>query len=923
VRRRRPFDGDDVATTLDRIRSADAPDLASVPDAFAVIARRCLAADPRDRFADLTAVHAVLAPNAETAATLARRVVHPTVHPSGSNSSHATSTSATASVKNGPSGSSPTQSRRGTRSDPLDVVAVSDDDSVAAEVMPPSDPNSPTLCGSDPQAATTKAQTGTMRTDVIVRAPSGGMGALVGTLATGVADRADRPCSTRIFHPNVPLRVRLQVRPGTFDPRMRTLALASLLACASFAMLASAPASAAGLAVDSDPSAIIGGGPVGACDWPSTVFLENCTGTLIHPEIVVYAAHCGDDRERVWFGEDISSGVAPQGQGFSVDTEYCWTNPVWLEPGLEIGPSRAADFGFCKLARPVTEVPIVPPVVGCETTVLAPGTPVTLVGYGGTDQNTFAVKFAVDTVLHYIDDWGAAVIGGGGQSPCAGDSGGPAFVQMPDGTWRSFAIVSGPNFGNCGDTMWFATIHTAIPFIEAVSGIDVSVCHDGGGGAWNPGPACGEFPLDPGDGSGKSWADGCSGGELSGPDDTCGPAFDASEDLAGPVSTITAPEDRARFDTQDDATTYPLTVTAEVVDAPSGVRQAVLVIDGSEVDGSLRLGSPYAWDLAIPPGVWTIEVRAIDWADNESTSAEIVIGIDQDPPAAPEPSTSSGADESSSGGASTSDTSTSGSADTSTSTSSDDTSSESTGTGAAANDGGGCGCTSDRGSPLAMLLVVLGIALRRRSRIAAVALASACGGGGGGTGDSTSTTTDTTTTDPTTMTSSTTTEDPDTSTSTSSTDAETSSTDSSSTGPACEPGTEDCTCAEGFVCNGDLACMLDTCVPCDAGTFACQCVFEDRAKEGTCDAGLYCFGGLCASPQPCPYLEDGQCDEPRGSGACLQGTDVFDCCPVEDGVCEERSAGGVCGEGSDPDDCGVATSSGSSSESGSSSSGAD
>lgn len=93
----RPFDGDDVATTLEKIRSAPPPDLSAVPEPFASIALRCLAADPRDRFATTTDLHAALAPTSQ-AALLAERVTHP----SGSNSSHATSTSATASVKNGP-----------------------------------------------------------------------------------------------------------------------------------------------------------------------------------------------------------------------------------------------------------------------------------------------------------------------------------------------------------------------------------------------------------------------------------------------------------------------------------------------------------------------------------------------------------------------------------------------------------------------------------------------------------------------------------------------------------------------------------------------------------------------------------------------------------------------------------------------------
>ena len=41
----------------------------------------------------------------------------------------------------------------------------------------------------------------------------------------------------------------------------------------------------------------------------------------MHPEVIVYAAHCGSGYGSVFFGDDTS------GAGFSVATEYCQTHP--------------------------------------------------------------------------------------------------------------------------------------------------------------------------------------------------------------------------------------------------------------------------------------------------------------------------------------------------------------------------------------------------------------------------------------------------------------------------------------------------------------------------------------------------------------------------------------------------------------------
>lgn len=678
--------------------------------------------------------------------------------------------------------------------------------------------------------------------------------------------------------------------------------------------LGAAVANAAPLVSPSDPSAIIGGGPSLSCAWPSTVFLENCTGTLIHPEIVVYAAHCGADRERVWFGEDISSGVAPEGAGFSVDTEFCMTNPGW-DSAKNIGESRANDYAFCKLAEPVLEVPIVPPVMGCETTELNSGAPVTLVGYGSTDQSTFGVKFEVETELHYIDDWGAAVIGGGGFSPCAGDSGGPAFIQMPDGTWRSFAIVSGPNFGNCGDAMWFATIHDAVPFIEANSGVDVSVCHHTNG-EWNPSPSCGGFPTEPWDGEGKSWADGCAGGPVGpDPDQTCGPAFDGEGDRTPPESSMTAPEDRTRLDTEPGQDTVMVDVAAEAGDAGSGVQSVELVINGTFVPSSLRFGPPYEWPLTLSSGIWEMHVVATDWAGNEGESESIVIGVDQEPPPAPEPEPE-GTSSSSSGAAdgtsdAESESGTTGAGTTGTVSSGVDADASTGSAGQAVEDGDGCSCR-ETGSPSGAwaLLFLLGLT-RRRRRIAAVAIPLTllgCGDDGSSTetassSGSTSTTSDPTTSGAPTTVAMTSTGPEDNSSSSSSSDGtETTNGSSSSTGPSCELGSEACGCQPDFSCDAGLGCTLNECVPCPAGTLNCPC--DPRGgPPGTCEGDLSCQGGLCVGGQPCPFLENGSCDEPEGTDLCFPGTDAFDCCAVMPDVCEERSAGGRCPDGSDPDDC--------------------
>jgi len=256
-------------------------------------------------------------------------------------------------------------------------------------------------------------------------------------------------------------------------------------------------------------SEIYGGAPVPSCGWPSAVELGgSCSGTLVHPQLVIYAAHCGSNYSWVRLGESINGG-----QGRYVDTEHCETYPGG-------GPGDGDDFAFCTLAEPVNDVPIVPILMGCETDAITAGAPVTLVGFGEADNGPYGVKRQVVSTIGGVSANDEVFVGGGGKDTCQGDSGGPVFIELDDGTWRVFGITS--YGGACGGGGYYSMMHNGIAWFESESGLDLTPCHDADG-TWNPGADCAGFPTDPGTTHG-TWANGCSGGPVSGASATCGEA---------------------------------------------------------------------------------------------------------------------------------------------------------------------------------------------------------------------------------------------------------------------------------------------------------------------------------------------------------------------------------------------------------------
>lgn len=262
---------------------------------------------------------------------------------------------------------------------------------------------------------------------------------------------------------------------------------------------------AADLAAGAYPVPVVGGEPAPPCAWPTAVRAGTCSGVLIHPEIVLLAAHCGAPDEIEF---ELAAAAARR-----VPTIACERTEQHL-------PGDGNDFQWCRLANAQDDIPIVPPLVGCEAEALAVGDPVALVGFGLDDEGQWGVKHVAHTELNGFVGPEAA-IGGDGVDTCLGDSGGPAYVELADGGgWRVLGLTSHGAYP-CGKGGFYALLWRGMPWLEESTTLDLTPCHDADG-TWNPDDRCRDIPLDPG----NSHAVGgeCVWGPATGRVRTCGPA---------------------------------------------------------------------------------------------------------------------------------------------------------------------------------------------------------------------------------------------------------------------------------------------------------------------------------------------------------------------------------------------------------------
>jgi V8-like Glu-specific endopeptidase len=365
--------------------------------------------------------------------------------------------------------------------------------------------------------------------------------------------------------------------------------------------------------VETSTQAISGGIPSDDTEFQAVVSLGGCSGTLVHPALVVYAAHCGTAMSVVHFG---SHAETPERVA---NVDRCRTFP-----GAKLGDG--SDLAYCVLAEPVLDVEPERIMSGCELGDLTIGKRATIVGFGvDRDGGTYGEKRHATSRIDTIGD--ELTLRSGGADTCRGDSGGPVFVTRvePDGTpaRRLVGVTSAGSEAECGQGVGhYVNVTAKLDWLESSSQLDLSPCFDEG--AWSPTPVCKRTtPPAPADGDEPPQEN----GEPSTPAllASCGNAFDATPDEVPPVVAWTAPSSTpVRYVLPVDATFTEFELAVEAIDVGWGIeRVSFTLLDEQKQVVFARDDevAPYGFStFRLPPGTFTLEASALDFAGNAASS---------------------------------------------------------------------------------------------------------------------------------------------------------------------------------------------------------------------------------------------------------------------------------------------------------------
>lgn len=236
------------------------------------------------------------------------------------------------------------------------------------------------------------------------------------------------------------------------------------------------------------------------CAWPTVVLVHMfypekpegqqyglCTGTLVHPKVVIFASHCGD-------AIGVSVGQDRHAPKRIREFAKVGRNPEWKNHPKY----TKVDWAYAVLKEPLEGAATIPIAYGCELDMVQKqGQDVRLVGYSDNgasgaapDPDAFIQRWAKAKIAKI--GGGVMIAGAQGVGVRSGDSGGPILTQLKDGTWRTVGIISR------ADGSAAAVTKEMVQWLNKETGIDVVPCFDDDGKP-TEGKACDELRAFSGD----------------------------------------------------------------------------------------------------------------------------------------------------------------------------------------------------------------------------------------------------------------------------------------------------------------------------------------------------------------------------------------------------------------------------------------